>query len=155
MVLAYMITNKFTRSWNWRPAFIRQLHLSPSIGYQICTIVYLEMVNILLALRLFAPRWTQCKVRVRCNNQAVVHVLRSGKTTDPFLGACARNIWFWSARFDVDMRYDHIRGTENAVADLLSRWSGSCHDNTILRSFIPEPVWLQVIESMLAFDPEL
>ena len=97
----------------------------------------------------------QRKVRVRCDNRAVVHVLRSGKTKDPFLDACARNIWFWSARFDIDMRYDHIRGTENAVVDLLSRWTGSYRDNIILHSSIPDPVWLQVNESMLAFDPEL
>ena len=94
----------------WVGGSCRQLRLSPSLGKRLpkFTIVHLEMVNMLLALRLFAPRWTQRKVRVRCDNQAVVDVLRSGKTKYPFLGACARNIWFWSARFDVDMRYDHI-----------------------------------------------
>ena len=87
-------------------------------GYQNCTIVHLEIVNILLALKLFAPRWMQRKVRVRCDNQAVVHVLRSGRTKDPFLGACARNIWFWAAKFDINIRYDHIQGIENKVAGL-------------------------------------
>ena len=130
-------------------------HLPLEKGYQNCTIVHLEMVNILSALRLFAPRWAQRKVRVRCDNQAVVHVLRSGKTQDPFLGACARNVWFWSAKFDIDLCYDHIRGTENTVADLLSRWSGSFRDAAILHSYIPVPIWLQVDESMLAFEPDL
>ena len=41
---------------------------------------------------LFPPRWTQRKVRVRCDNQAVLQVLRSGRTKDPFLAVCARNI---------------------------------------------------------------
>ena len=39
-------------------------HLPLVKGYNGCTIVHLEMVNILLAIRLFASRWTQRKVRV-------------------------------------------------------------------------------------------
>ena len=113
------------------------------------------MVNILFAIRLFAFKWKRCKIRVRCDNLAVVQVSKSGRTKDPFLAACARNIWFWAARFDVDMRYDHIQGVNNRVADLLSRWSGSQRDWDVLRLYIPQPLWLQVSEDMLTFDPEL
>ena len=91
----------------------------------------------------------------RRDNQAVVQVLRLGRTKDPFLAACTCNIWLWAARFDVDMHYDHIRGVENTVADLLSRWSTSPQDWSVLRLHIPEPIWLQVNEGMLSFDPEL
>ena len=58
-------------------------------GYKECTIVHLEMVNILLALRLFCSYWAGRKVLVRCDNKAVVSVLSSGRSRDPFL---ARNI---------------------------------------------------------------
>ena len=98
-------------------------HLPLQKGYKGCTIVHLEMVNILLAVRLFALKLKRCKIRVRCDNLAVVQVLKSGRTKDPFLAACTCNIWFLVAQFDVDMRYDHIQGVNNRVADLLSRWS--------------------------------
>ena len=55
------------------------------------SIVQLEMVNILLAVRLFQAHWAGKKVLIKCDNEAVVSVLRSGKTRDPYLGACARN----------------------------------------------------------------
>ena len=77
------------------------------------------MVNILLAIRLFAFKWKRCKIRMRCDNQVVVQVLRSGRTKDPFLAVCTPDIWFWAARFNMDMRYDHIQGVNNRVADLL------------------------------------
>ena len=129
-----MTTNTFTRRWNWMLALLAWgeghidkcvYHLPLQRGYNGCTIVHLEMVNILLAIRLFASKWKQCKVRVRCDNQAVVQVLSSGRTKDTILAVCAHNIWFGAARFDVVIRYDHIQGVNNRVADLLLRWSGS------------------------------
>ena len=55
-------------------------------------IVHLEMVNIFLAMRLFANIWSSKKVLINCDNQAVVTILMTGKTHDAFLAACARNI---------------------------------------------------------------
>ena len=114
-------------------------HLPLQRGYNGCTIAHLEMVNILVALRLFASRWTQHKVRVRCDNQAVVQVLSSGRTKDPFLAVCTCKIWFWAARFDVDIRYNHIQGVNNRVADLLSRLFGLPRDWDVLCLYLPEP----------------
>ena len=51
-----------------------------------------QVVNILLALRLFAKLWSTKKILIPCDNQAVVTVLKSGKTRDAFLAASARNI---------------------------------------------------------------
>ena len=67
-------------------------HLPIPVGYKQLNIVHLEMVNIFLAVRLFAKVWSRLKILIKCDNAAVVAVLRSGKTKDPFLGACARNI---------------------------------------------------------------
>ena len=62
---------------------------------------------------------------IKCNNEAVVLVLRSGKTKDPYLGDCALNIWYVCALADIDVQYVHVRGLDNTVADLLSRWTCS------------------------------
>ena len=53
-------------------------------------IVQLEMLNIYLALRVWAPQWAGKLVRWECNNAAVVTVIKSGKTRDQVLGAYAR-----------------------------------------------------------------
>ena len=82
-------------------------------------------------------------------------VLRSGKTKDPFLAACARNIWYCAATNDVDASYAHIRGTNNKVADLLSRWTGNAKDCQSLLMHVKDPWWLSVNEDMLAFYPDL
>ena len=72
------------------------------------SIIQLEMVNILF--RLFQAHWAGKKVLIKCDNEAVVSVLRTGKTKDPFLGACARNICYVCALADIDVQYVHVRG---------------------------------------------
>ena len=124
-------------------------------GYNECTIVHLEMVNILLAIRLFCNLWSGRKVFVRCDNNSVVSVLRTGWSRDPFLSACAINIWYCSAKHDIDVKYVHIRGCDNKVADRLSRWSGSRDHWGRLLHHIPNPCWLQTDEQMLELHPDL
>ena len=51
----------------------------------------LEMVNIVLA---FVRVWIGTQTLVRCDNDTVFKVLNAGKARDPFLGACACNIWY-------------------------------------------------------------
>ena len=113
------------------------------------------MVNILLAVRLFQNQWTGHRVLIRCEYEAVVTVLRSGRTRNPYLGACARNIWYVSALADIDLHYDHVRGLDNGVADLLSRWTDSPQDVGKLLSQVHNPVWVPVDIQLLDIDVEL
>ena len=85
----------------------------------------------------------------------MVTVLKSGKTRDPYLAACARNIWFESALADIDLQYAHIRGVDNKVADVLSRWKGSIEQTQWLQSQVGMPIWLSVSYQLLELDPEL
>ena len=71
-------------------------------------------------------------------------LLKNGKTRDPYLAACARNIWFESALSDIYLQYAHIRGIDNNVADLLSRWQGSIEQTQWLHSQVGIPMWLNV-----------
>ena len=84
-------------------------------------ITHLEMLNILVAFRLWAHHWAQSTVRFYCDNMAVVQVVNSGKTRDAFLQACTRNIWFITATHDIDLQIEHIQGHKNVIADALSR----------------------------------
>ena len=130
-------------------------HLPIPRGFQNWTIVYLEMVNILMALRLFAKLWSTKKILIQCDNQAVVTVLKSGKTRDAFLAASARNIWYLTELHDIDLQFTHIRGASNQLADILSRWQGSVQQIQFLHSQVSDPVWLQVSVDLLELDPYL
>ena len=83
------------------------------------TITHLEMV--LVALWLWAKFWVSSSVIFHCDNMVVVQVVASGKTTDPFLNACIRNIWLLTATFDIDLHIEHVQGAKNIIADRLSR----------------------------------
>ena len=113
------------------------------------------MINILLAVRLFAFIWASKKILIRCDNEAVVTVLKSGKTRNPCLAACSRNIWYASAMSDMDIQYAHIRGSENGVADTLSRWQGTQDQVSYLYSNVKQPIWLPVSYEMFDLDPEM
>ena len=130
-------------------------HLPIPLGYKEMGIVHLEMINVLVALKLFKSMWSGKKVLIKCDNQAVVTVLTSGRTKDPFLGACARNVWFTAALADVELQYTHVLGKYNRTADLLSRWQNSASNVLELSSLVQDPVWLNVKMQDLEIDVSL
>ena len=62
------------------------------------------------------------KVILNCDNEAVVHMLQSGRGQDQFLLAVACNVWLITSTMDTHLAVQHIPGKANVVADLLSRW---------------------------------
>ena len=55
-------------------------------------IVHLEMLIILVARRVWGDQWSNQKLKISCDNEAVVAVLNSGQTKDRTLAAIAHNI---------------------------------------------------------------
>ena len=111
-------------------------------GFNNYTIVHLEMINVLVALKLWAQSWANKRVRLYCDNQAVVQVLSTGNTRDVELGACAQNIWLLTAMYNVSIDFTHILGVQKSVADLLSRWKYDAAGVNELYQIIPNPVWM-------------
>ena len=101
------------------------------------TLVHLEMINILVALKIWAYQWKDKKIRVKCDNMAVVEVLTSGKTKDGILGICARNIWLLSALFN-------ISGKSNVIADLLSRFKFDQQSYELLATYVHNVSWVPI-----------
>ena len=91
--------------------------LTIPLGHNNLNICHLEMLNILLALRIWKDQWANSRISVACDNQAVVQVLNSGKTRDLTLAAIARNIQFQAATRDIDLRVTHIPGKSNIITD--------------------------------------
>ena len=100
------------------------------------------MLNLLMGLKLWAHLWANTRIRLYCDNQAVVQVLSISNTRDAVLGACARNIWLLTAMYNDSMDFTHIAGVQNLVGDLLSRWKYDSARLDTLSKFIPNSVWM-------------
>ena len=69
---------------------------------------------------------------------AVVQVVATGKIKDRFLAACIHNVWLITAALDIDLRISHIKGSDNDVADLLSRLHSDTYVENSLYAWILE-----------------
>ena len=66
--------------------FDNQVYALPlPVTYQELNIAYLEMLNILVALKVWHGQWAGLKVQVKCDNQAVISVLNSRRSRDPVM----------------------------------------------------------------------
>ena len=113
-------------------------------NYKDYNIVQLEMLNIVVALKIWGSQWTSKKIVIRCDNKAVVDALSSGKARDVRLPTIARNVWLLSSLYNIHLVFQHVYGTANPVADLLSRWCFTPECEQRLRTFIETPMWVMV-----------
>ena len=54
------------------------------LGYKNYTILHLEILNIVVALTMWGHYWPKKFIEIKCDNMAVVEVLRSGRARDVF-----------------------------------------------------------------------
>ena len=121
-------------------------------GFMQMGIVHLEMLNILVALRVWATQWATKTISVKCDNQAVVTILQSGKTRDPLLAAICQNISMETAKADIRLRTIHIPGKVNIIADSLSRFHMSpIHRNKVNQLLIGAQ-WVQPTPAHLSIN---
>ena len=111
-------------------------------GYINYNIAHLEILNIVVALKVWANYWANQRVCIHCYNMAVVEVLHSGKARDPTLAFLARNIWLICAIFNIHIIVVHIPEKSNTLADLLSRWQFIADNCKDLIHILPEPSWI-------------
>ena len=118
-------------------------------------ITHLEMVNLVVALRVWGQMWCHKRVILRCDNLAVVHVVKSGRTRDVYLASCARVIWWLCAAQDIQLDIIHVKGLENTVADTLSRMSSRSPVNLELISHLKDTkTWFKVYPSHFSLKLE-
>ena len=60
--------------------------LAIPLGFCNYTIVHLEMLNIMVALKVWGQHWSNKCIEIKCDNLAVVSVLQDGKAREPFIG---------------------------------------------------------------------
>ena len=80
-----------------------------------------ELIPIALACALWGQYWKGTTVRANYDNDAVVAIVNSGYSQEPFLRHLLRCIFFISAKFDFTLIAAHIPGQDNTLADAISR----------------------------------
>ena len=113
-------------------------------GFNNYTIVHLEILNIVVALKLWGSLRESHAIEVKCDNMAVVEVLNTGRARDQMLATSARNIWLLTSMYDIDLVVTHIPGVTNVVADLLSRWQHNDQNISKLNKLVIDHQWLPV-----------
>ena len=110
-----------------------------------------ELVPIVIAVAIWGERWASNHVRVRCDNMAVVEILRARSSRDPELMHLLRCLHFFAAKYDIRLSASHIAGVENTMADALSRnnlpqFFFSCPKAHTLPTPVPSSLWKLVVE---------
>ena len=137
----------------WDRVYATPIH---NLGGLQLKIVHLEMLNIVIALRTWGSFWCYSNITVYCDNLGVVFVVKTGKTKDPFLALCVRNIWLLTAHFDIDLDIAHIPGCHNTIADTLSRvYSNSNINSNILNQLVEQYTWEHIPHSYFDLDLHL
>ena len=101
-------------------------------------IVHLEMLNIIIALKVWGSKWHHSVIDIYCDNLGVVQVVETGKTRDPFLAVSIQNIWLITASLDIQLNINHIPGVHNVIADTLSRIYSDKPANSELLSILQD-----------------
>ena len=73
-------------------------------GYMDNNIAQLEILNILFACKVWVSHWANKRIKIWCDNQAVV--LTTGKSRDNILSVCARNIGSYLLFISSKLKYN-------------------------------------------------
>ena len=118
-------------------------------------IAYTEMINILVALKVWRTQWSGSRVLIKCDNQAVVSVLTTGRTCDSTIAKYERNIFLWLSACNIDIMVLHVRGKMNPVADLLSRWHITANNISKLQQLVHPVTWIPAFQDILYCDDSI
>ena len=84
-------------------------------------IAHLELLNLVVAVRLWATAWSGWYVRVFCDNSNTCSAVNTGHSRDPFMQRCIREIYMVLAARDIQLHIEHRAGRLMVRADALSR----------------------------------
>ena len=109
------------------------------------------MLNIHVAIRVWALNWASKHLHIFCDNEAVLSVLNTGKTKDALLATIARNIFMASAKHDISFKFTHVAGKLNVVADSLSHWQNTQKLQVLVLKF----KWVDVEAQYFHIDADI
>ena len=80
-----------------------------------------EMLAIMVAIKHWFADLAGLRVKIFCDNQACVSLINYGISRSPFLAACLREIQFFLANYNIEIKAQYIPSKQNFLADLCSR----------------------------------
>lgn len=83
----------------------------------------LELLTIVVAVKTWGNSLKGKKVVVNCDNSTSCRVLNTGFSRDSFLQSCLREICYFAAINEFQIKASLLTSTENRIADYLSRWT--------------------------------
>ena len=80
-----------------------------------------ELLPIVIAAAIWGANWEGKTIRARCDNMAVVHIIRTRQSKDPTAMHLVRCLSLIECAFQFTLVSKHIPGKHNDLADALSR----------------------------------
>ena len=105
----------FNGAWfrgSWAPH--QQLGNDISIAWQ-------ELYAIVLAAQAWGHLWTTRRILAHCDNLAVVDIWSRYSSKSQSIMSLIRTLYFTAATYHFHIRFSHIQGVDNSIADALSR----------------------------------
>ena len=84
-----------------------------------------ELFAIAAIVNSWGHYWRRKKVFFHCDNQSVCDIWRRGSSRSPEVMALVRMLYFCAAKFDINVMIVHIAGSNNTIADALSRFQAT------------------------------
>ena len=88
-------------------------------------ISHLELLNIVVALKVWGREWRGRRVKIYCDNSNACLAMQTGRSRDEFIQHCIREIFLLMARYDAELVAEHRPGEQLTRADALSRMHAS------------------------------
>ena len=104
---AFWVTRWFQLQW---PAAVSEYHITVK-----------ELIPIVLAAAVWEPEWLGLTVEARCDNAAAVEIVNWGDSKVPEVMHLMRCLAFIMAKYQFYLFATHIKGSNNRLADALSR----------------------------------
>ena len=101
-------------------------------------ISHLEMLNLVVACRLWSQIWSGKKIQIYCDNMQTCIALQNGRSHDRFMQACLRAVFLLTAGHDIEILVCHRPGVQMACADALSR----AHKEDKYKKLLRDSGWL-------------
>ena len=95
-------------------------------------IARLEMLNIVVAVKVWARQWSGRRVRIQCDNTNACIAIQTGRSRDAYMQSCVRELFLWVTWYDIEVVATHCPGVEMVRADALSR----AHKNENMRRWV-------------------
>ena len=85
-------------------------------------IVWKELYAIVCTVNTWGHNWARKKILFHCDNSTVVSIWSKGSTRCGELMTLVRTLYFCAARYNMHIMITHIIGTNNCIADAISRF---------------------------------